>query len=70
MSSAACKQGLLSPTRWFAIICAIASGVNLHEELANLLVAKDMVTAALHSTSRSLPAYHSLASKLSATFFS
>ena len=70
MNSAACKQGLLSPTRWFAIIYAIAGCVNLHEELANLVVAKVMVMAALHSASRSVPAYHFLVSKLDATFFS
>jgi len=68
MSFSACKRGLLSPTRCFAIICAIARSADLPVDLTTLLVAKAMVIAALHSVFRSLPDYYTLASKLNDSF--
>jgi len=65
MNSAACKQGLLDPTRWFAITYAIATAVNLREELTILLVMKAMFISSLDSACRLLPTHSPLASKIS-----
>jgi hypothetical protein len=70
MSFGACRQGLLSPARWFAIICAIATAVNLHEELTNVLVMKAMLVSFLSSASRFSPAHTSLAADVTQKFLS
>ena len=67
MNCAACKQGLLDPTRWFAITYAIAAAVNLREELITLLVMKAMLTSSLHSVTRCFLANISLTDKATST---
>jgi hypothetical protein len=52
MSFGACKPGLLNPTQWFAITYAIATAVNLHQELTTLLIMKAMLMSSLDSASR------------------
>jgi len=59
MSSCGYKQSLLSPTRWFAIICAVASAVNLHEEVMTLLATKILLASYLTSTFRYFPGHTS-----------
>jgi hypothetical protein len=70
MNSGAYKQGLLDPTRWFAITYAIATAVNLREELTTLLVMKAMFTSSLDFACRLLPTHSPLASKISSAVFS
>jgi hypothetical protein len=55
MSFGACKQGLLNPTQWFAITYAVATAVNLHQELTALLLLKAMLMSSLDSISRCSP---------------
>lgn len=70
MSSAACRRDLRDPTRWFAITYAIATAVNLREELTTLLVIKAMFVSSLHFVSRLTPTHIPLASKISSGFLS
>jgi hypothetical protein len=70
MNSGACRQGLLDPTRLFAITYAIATAVNLREELTTLLVMKAMFISSLDSGCRLLPTHSPLASKISTALLS
>ena len=70
MSSCDSKQSLLSPTRWFAVICAIASAVNLNEELMTLLVTKTVLVSYLSSTFRYSPEHTNFIGKLTTSIFS
>lgn len=70
MNSGACRQGLLDPTHWFAITYAIATAVNLREELTTLLVMKAMFISSLDSACRLLPTQSPLASKISSALLS
>jgi hypothetical protein len=67
-NSAACRRDLRDPTRWFAITYAIATVVNLREELTTVLVIKAMLVSSLHSASRLTPTHLPLASKISSGF--
>jgi hypothetical protein len=70
MSFGACKQGLLNPTQWFAITYAIATAVNLHQELTTLLLLKVMLLSSLDSVSRCSPDRISLMSEKMQTLVS
>jgi hypothetical protein len=70
MSSCDSKQSLLSPTRWFALTCAVASAVNLHEELMTLVATKIMVESYLSSTFRYFPGHTSYIGKMTTSIFS
>jgi len=63
MSFGACKQGMPSPTRWSEITYALASCVNLREELlafqATLPVLKTVLVSSLTSVAGFLLAYSS-----------
>jgi hypothetical protein len=61
---------LLSPTRWFAVICAVASAVNLHEELMTLVATKTVVASCLSSTFRYFPGHTNFIGKLTTSIFS
>jgi len=70
MSSCVFRQDLLNPTRWFAIICAIANAANLHEELTTLLVTKAMVNSYLSSTCRFFPEHTNTLTRMTQGLFS
>jgi hypothetical protein len=70
MSSCDCKPSLLSPTRWFAIICAVASAVNLHEELTTLVATKMLLASYLNSMFRYSPEHTSYIGKMTTSIFS
>lgn len=70
MNFGACKQGLLNPTRWFAITYAIATAVNWHQELTTLLLLKAMLMSSLDSISRCSPDRTSLTSERMETLVS
>jgi hypothetical protein len=57
MSFGACKQGLLNPTQWFAITYAIATAVNVREELTTLLVMRATAISTLNFTLRFFPTH-------------
>jgi hypothetical protein len=56
--------------RWFAIICAVASAVNLHEELTTLLVAKTLLGSYLSSAFRYLPGHTTFIDRMTTSMFS
>jgi hypothetical protein len=70
MSSVACKQSLLDPTRWYAITYAIVTAVNLREEWTAVLVMKAMVVSSLNSACRFVPAHTTQAFRITSTLFS
>ena len=70
MSSVACKQSLLDPTRWCAITYAVATAVNLREEWTTVLVMKAMVVSSLNSACRFFPTHNPQAFRITSTLFS
>lgn len=63
MSFAACRQGLLNPTPWFAITFAFATAVNLREELTTLLAMNATVSSSRGSAWRLFPTLLALGCK-------